>query len=196
MDDSGTSGKVIQRFTHPVVRAPSGAQRPRHAEGREEEVGFGIGRRAVDETRIPSESPHKVRPDLAASLLMHVIGAMLRSQCRKSMARIKYVLNERRLALIATAESLRPVAQKVHGSSPLGRADPMSLTGWEKERGFKFEPVLPGSQLGDGERQKRDIEHQEEAIVEGESVAKEEIEGRDEGFGSGKEAEEFVKAKI
>ena len=122
-------------------------------------------------------------------------------QCRKSMARIKYVLNERRLALIATAESLRPTAQKVHGTSPLGMADPMSLTGWEQERGIRFDRGVidestTASGLGDGERQKRDMEEEKEPVVEGESVAKEEIEGRDEGFGSGKEAEEFVKAKI
>lgn len=131
-------------------------------------------------------------------------------QCRKSMARIKYVLNERRLALIATAESTRPEVQKVHGTSPLGRADPMSLTGWEG-RPVRFERVSassvsafadpvegagPAEHLGDGERQKRDLEQENDTAVEGESVAKEEIEGRDEGFGSGKEAEEFVKAKI
>lgn len=80
-------------------------------------------------------------------------------------------------------------------------ADPMSLTGWEKERGIRFDrgiidESISASGLGDGERQKRDMEEEKEPVVEGESVAKEEIEGRDEGFGSGKEAEEFVKAKI
>ena len=136
---------------------------------------------------------------LVETALLTFIPCSLYYQCRKTMARIKYVLNERRLALIATAESTRPNASatKVHGTSPLGRADPMSLTGWEKTSSIPFSFDLDSSQAardtGDGERQKLDVEEPVDPVVEGESVAKEEIEGRDEGFGSGEEAKEFVK---
>lgn len=58
MDDSRTPGKIVPRPAYPVVRPLEGTQRPRHSEGRAEEVGLGVGRRAVDETRFPSESPH------------------------------------------------------------------------------------------------------------------------------------------
>jgi large subunit ribosomal protein L47 len=116
------------------------------------------------------------------------------------MARIKYVLNERRLALIATAEFTRPSEsrRKVHGKSPLGRSDPMSLTGWEKDVSvpISFDLSRPASKeldTGDGERQKLDTYEPADPVIDGDSVSKQEIEGRDEGFGSGKEAEEFVK---
>jgi large subunit ribosomal protein L47 len=128
------------------------------------------------------------------------------------MARIKYVLNERRLALIAAAESTRPAESivKVHGTSPLGRADPMSLTGWEQGSQIPYstttlsESLQIGEEadvaglsggLGDGERQKMDLPEsgETEDVVKGESVSQEEIEAKDEGFGGGKEAKDFVK---
>jgi hypothetical protein len=56
MDDSRTQGKIFPRPAYPVVRPLEGTQCPRYPEGRAEEVGLGVGRRVVDETRFPSES--------------------------------------------------------------------------------------------------------------------------------------------
>lgn len=150
------------------------------------------------------------------------------------MSRIKYILNERRLALISAAQSTRPASHpqpKIEGISPLGSVDPMALSGWEegikavgvsevpvsgvdypqKQKGGKIFAVGTGAGagavigaladreglsggLGDGERQKMDLgeEGEGESVVEGESVAQEEVEGRDEGFGGGREARDFV----
>lgn len=151
-------------------------------------------------------------------------------QVRQSMAKIKYVLNERRLGMIAAAESTRPADRKitVHGQSPLGQPDPQSLSGWEEGTDVEFreisdeeaaalyppkvqaDAVVPGEMAGqigeeadvqglsggtgDGERQKMDLneESKNEAAVQGQSVAQEEIESKDEGFGGGREAKEFV----
>lgn len=125
------------------------------------------------------------------------------------MARVKYVLNERRLALVAAAESSRPTshpATKVHGRSPLGSADPLSLTGFEEmELTAEEEALLAGEfegdeeglsgGLGDGERQKMDLNVGKEGkpVAESGEVAQAEVESRDEGFGGGSEAKEFVK---
>jgi large subunit ribosomal protein L47 len=131
------------------------------------------------------------------------------------MARIKYVLNERRLALIAAAESSRPSNErsKIMGRSPLGRVDPLAVNGWEDGIADRLAAPLPASlddvavvntvdaselesPLGDGERQKRDVVTEVDegsATVEDAEVAKQEVEGRDEGFGGGQEAKEFVK---
>lgn len=117
-------------------------------------------------------------------------------RCRKSMARIKYVLNERRLALLAAAESTRPTDSpkvKVPGKSPLGAADPLSLSGFEKSEDRVQWYRGHGEALGDGERQKEDQLEEKPVAVPEEDVSKEEVEARDEGFGSGKEAKEFVK---
>lgn len=114
------------------------------------------------------------------------------------MARIKYVLNERRLALIAAAESARPASSprvKVHGSSPLGTADPLSLSGFETgatrvqwSRGTP-QAESPANVATQADEQADVVP----PVVEGESVAKQEVESRDEGFGGGDEAKEFVK---
>lgn len=125
------------------------------------------------------------------------------------MARIKYVLNERRLALVAAAESARPTphpATKVHARSPLGSADPLSLTGFEEFKLTAEEEALLADEFngdeeglsggfGDGERQKMDLNVGKEgkAVAEENKVAQAEVESRDEGFGGGSEAKEFVK---
>lgn len=125
------------------------------------------------------------------------------------MARIKYVLNERRLALVAAAESARPTshpATKVHARSPLGSADPLSLTGFEEFKLTAEEEALLADEFngdaeglsggfGDGERQKMDLNVGKEgkAVAEESEVAQAEVESRDEGFGGGSEAKEFVK---
>ncbi|KAJ9126053.1 hypothetical protein QFC24_002325 [Naganishia onofrii] len=130
-------------------------------------------------------------------------------RCRKSMARIKYVLNERRLALVAAAESSRPTSHpaiRVHARSPLGTADPLSLTGFEEIEYTAEEKALLADELngdeeglsggfGDGERQKMDLNVGKEgkAVAEKAEVSQAEVESRDEGFGGGSEAKEFVK---
>jgi large subunit ribosomal protein L47 len=125
------------------------------------------------------------------------------------MARIKYVLNERRLALVAAAESSRPTSHpaiRVHARSPLGTADPLSLTGFEEIEYTAEEKALLADEVngdeeglsggfGDGERQKMDLNVGKEgkAVAEKAEVSQAEVESRDEGFGGGSEAKEFVK---
>lgn len=99
------------------------------------------------------------------------------------MARIKYVLNERRLGLIAAANPLleRPVPKIPFSSST--RDDPMAAV-----------EALKGLSVGeaDASLEALDADETESVVGEGE-VAKQEVESRDEGFGGGKEAEEFVR---
>lgn len=168
------------------------------------------------------------------------------------MARIKYVLNERRLGLIAAVEGAKAELQPenaqapIVGRSPLGSVDPLALTGLEKgvrdvlarpavpvsrrrkgspagllagPAGAEGEsaseaspaagrPVVPSSDpsiTGDGERQKSlpltpepaapvaEVDAPSPAAVRDEEVAQEEVEGRDEGFGGGREAEGTVR---
>lgn len=76
------------------------------------------------------------------------------------MARIKYVLNERRLGIMAVAEP-------------------------------DIEAQLAEEMAADlAEEGEMDLE--DEPFVADSEVAKEEVESRDEGFGGGKEAKEFV----
>jgi large subunit ribosomal protein L47 len=101
------------------------------------------------------------------------------------MARIKYVLNERRLGLIAAANPL--ITQKApmvpFSSSKLN--DPMSAI--EALRGLSI------SKSSAAPAPKEVLRADEEAaVVTSGEVAKQEVEGRDEGFGGGKEAETFV----
>ncbi len=138
------------------------------------------------------------------------------------MARIKYVLNERRLALLAVTNATRPATHPsilVQGKSPLGTADPLSLSGFEGTAGSSSslssleESLLAESEVneevgddgaesggeGDGERQKsgeadREVIRGGQGTVVGEGeVGKSEVESRDEGFGGGREGREFVK---
>lgn len=74
-------------------------------------------------------------------------------QCRKSMARVKYVLNERRLGMMAIAQP--------EVDSTLADQIMAEISG-------------------------------EDAAVPDEQVGKEEVEARDEGFGGGQEAKDFV----
>lgn len=114
------------------------------------------------------------------------------------MARIKYVLNERRLALIAAAESTRPAnlpRSKIHGSSPIGTADPLSLSGFESaaKRVQWTRGAVNTQQEDEVSTQADEAADNVPPVIEGESVAKQEVESRDEGFGGGEEAKEFVK---
>ncbi|WWC64567.1 mitochondrial 54S ribosomal protein uL29m [Kwoniella dejecticola CBS 10117] len=117
-------------------------------------------------------------------------------RCRKTMARIKYVLNERRLGLIAAAGPKFNVDPIHVPWSASGSTDPAGAT--TAIRGESPVPLhilqskshtrkaagsdSPGAESGS---------FTEEPIVESEEVAKEEVESRDEGFGGGKEAETF-----
>jgi large subunit ribosomal protein L47 len=109
------------------------------------------------------------------------------------MARIKYVLNERRLGLIAaTAPGLQERAALPTWTDPKG----MQKALWNQTpvvdirvpKAYRHLMVEGGvtheqSQSQDGE---------EEPVVSDEEISESEVEGRDEGFGGGKEAEEFV----
>lgn len=74
------------------------------------------------------------------------------------MARIKYVLNERRLGIMAVAEP---------------------------DIEAQLDEEMAAELAEDGEME-------DEAFVQDSEVAREEVEARDEGFGGGKEAKEFV----
>jgi large subunit ribosomal protein L47 len=76
------------------------------------------------------------------------------------MARIKYVLNERRLGIMAVAEP-------------------------DVEAQLAAEMAAELAEEGE-------MEMEDDAIVSDSEVAKEEVEARDEGFGGGREAKEFV----
>ncbi|WWC72028.1 mitochondrial 54S ribosomal protein uL29m [Kwoniella pini CBS 10737] len=117
-------------------------------------------------------------------------------RCRKTMARIKYVLNERRLGLIAAAGpkfNIEPVHVPWSAS---GSTDPAGAT--LAIRGESPIPLhilqskpLTKKLVGSDSPGAESGSFTEEPIVEQEQVAKEEVESRDEGFGGGKEAETF-----
>lgn len=111
------------------------------------------------------------------------------------MARIKYVLNERRLGLLAAASPLNPNIPHIpFSASP--SSDPFA--GTEALSGSAPIPTwitdgpvmdLSAQELGAEE----DLEADEvEGTVKDKEVAKQEVESRDEGFGGGKEAKDFV----
>ena len=78
------------------------------------------------------------------------------------MARIKYVLNERRLGIMAVAEP---------------------------DIEAQLAEEMAAELAEDGEIE---MEMADDAVVSDSEVAREEVEARDEGFGGGKEAKEFV----
>lgn len=141
----------------------------------------------------------------------HDLGVALMQQCRKSMARIKYVLNERRLALLAATSPLASFTSPLAGHVPYsatGVTDPAiplsalrgksALPAWVYDRAeLTLSPEEEGM-LEDGEGDGEDATEAEQVadqtapVVEGETVGKQEVESRDEGFGGGKEAKEFV----
>jgi large subunit ribosomal protein L47 len=103
------------------------------------------------------------------------------------MARIKYVLNERRLGLIAAATPLvdRPAPHIPWSAS--GSSDPHA--GVAAVRG---EAPIPAGILSH-EVAPVQSKVAEEAVVGDEQVAEEEVESRDEGWGGGAEAKQFVR---
>lgn len=85
----------------------------------------------------------------------------LTAQCRKSMARIKYVLNERRLALIAAGAATLPAPSGVSVPTTLpGRNDPMAAV----EALAGVTPVPDAVKLTEGSRTK--LSGQEEGLFE------------------------------
>ncbi|WWC91707.1 uncharacterized protein L201_006653 [Kwoniella dendrophila CBS 6074] len=108
-------------------------------------------------------------------------------RCRKTMARIKYVLNERRLGLIAAAGprfNVEPIHVPWSASSS---TDPAGAT-----LAIRGELPIPLHILQSKSSNQKQLSPSEESFIEDEEeVAKEEIESRDEGFGGGKEAEQF-----
>lgn len=139
------------------------------------------------------------------------------------MARIKYVLNERRLALIAASAPFSasttptPLGAVATGHVPFsatGAVDPAlglqavrgeaALPAWVyenmQEEALKLTPEEEGM-IEEGEEGAAEVETQEQRqeaeetkpVVEGNTVAKQEVESRDEGWGGGEEAREFVR---
>jgi len=108
------------------------------------------------------------------------------------MARIKYVLNERRLGLIATAAPTLPPRSKMPiWSDPTGSQNAM----WDEVDFPDVRIPKRHRHILDQSRsleQKQSQEGEEQPIVGDEEISESEVEGRDEGFGGGKEAEEFV----
>ncbi|OCF38105.1 hypothetical protein I317_01526 [Kwoniella heveanensis CBS 569] len=113
-------------------------------------------------------------------------------RCRKTMARIKYVLNERRLGLIAAAgpQLVRQVEPTFVPWSASATTDPAGATA-----AIRGEIEAPLRVLRGKVRKGRAAAAgaADESFIEDEVVNEEEVESRDEGFGGGKEAEEFVK---
>lgn len=116
------------------------------------------------------------------------------------MARIKYVLNERRLGLIAATNPLieRPKPKLPWSALPTNdpaagvealRGEVPAPTHILRTQSARAAPVDP-EQVEEG-----DLEGEAdrtEPIVPTQEVAKQEVEARDEGFGGGEEAKEFV----
>lgn len=113
------------------------------------------------------------------------------------MARIKYILNERRLGLLAAASPLLPTASKIpFSASP--SSDPFA--GINALRGLSPIPtwIQTGPTMTESDAEVAETGELEaeagahETVVSDAEVGKEEVESRDEGFGGGKEAEQFV----
>jgi len=102
-------------------------------------------------------------------------------QIRKSMARIKFVLQERRLGLMAA------IAPETEGTKPPPSwTDPARSFEAMRARDLQYSDIRVPKML-------RNLDVQAGAAVVGdEQVNVEEVESRDEGFGGGREAEEFV----
>lgn len=111
------------------------------------------------------------------------------------MARIKYVLNERRLAFIAKHNPTlkdfdKPLAP---WADPTGEQDALrNLSTWTDIKGANVKsPTLSSSQPSSSSFDRE--ESHDDGAVEDEAVSKEEVESKDEGFGGGAEAEAFDK---
>ncbi|KAI9634090.1 mitochondrial 39-S ribosomal protein L47 (MRP-L47)-domain-containing protein [Dioszegia hungarica] len=121
-------------------------------------------------------------------------------RCRKSMARIKYVLNERRLGLLAAASPYQSTAPNVPfsastSSDPFAGIDALRNTA-EIPTWIQTGPTIAESEaeIAEGETGELEAEAGEhETVVSDAEVGKEEVESRDEGFGGGEEAKEFVR---
>lgn len=131
------------------------------------------------------------------------------------MARIKYVLNERRLALIASANASsngitnQAQPQPSFPFSSSGASDPAlqlealrgesALPAWVYAKGADKlaegleEEGLFEDEDADADAEQRAVADEEAPVVAEEQVGKEEVESRDEGFGGGQEAKEFVR---
>lgn len=107
------------------------------------------------------------------------------------MARIKYILNERRLALIAAAapntpnaaHTLPPFSSITNRSDPLSAAEALA-TPDEAVRTDILRSVISETAKTEADELPED------------GVAQEEVESKDQGYGGGKEAEEFVQDKV
>lgn len=99
------------------------------------------------------------------------------------MARIKYVLNERRLGLLAATTPLSSQKTSIPFSASAS-SDPFA--GLDALRGTATVPEWIHAEPIGG-----DSGPTQEAVIPDGEVAKEEVESRDEGFGGGEEAKEF-----
>ncbi|WWD19639.1 hypothetical protein CI109_104101 [Kwoniella shandongensis] len=111
-------------------------------------------------------------------------------RCRKTMARIKYVLNERRLGLIAAAGPHLNTEPTHIPWSASPTSDPAGATA--AIRGETDVPLHVLEPSSSSPSSVREQDPKGDSFVEDEAVSEEEVESRDEGFGGGKEAEEFV----
>jgi len=110
------------------------------------------------------------------------------------MARIKYVLNERRLALLAsTLPHLPKSSLPVIPSSLPGQNDPLAAV--EALHGAPAPSLVKSSLTSTGAAadEQGSVADEMESVEKEGLVGKDEVESRDEGFGGGKEAEEFVR---
>ena len=116
------------------------------------------------------------------------------------MARIKYVLNERRLGLIAATAPALPAKELLPSWVDPARVQAAlraesTLPKLSHQLQQKATARIPMTTKGAGRRRGKSgktLMKKESGVVRDEEVAKEEVESRDEGWGGGKEAEEFV----
>jgi large subunit ribosomal protein L47 len=116
-------------------------------------------------------------------------------QAQKTMARIKLVLNERRLGLIAAvAPTLEERDPMPLWSDPSGSQKALwAQTTFTDVRVPKaHRHLLETAPTPDSLEQTQSQEGEEQPIVDESELSETEVEGRDEGFGGGKEAEQFV----
>ena len=121
------------------------------------------------------------------------------------MARIKLVLNERRLGLIAaTGPDLpEPAVRVPEWMDPMGthaairgiaKVPEIATRGKGRKTRVRGEMSQPNGRAAQirGDDGLQEEGQGEKAVVDNKEVGKEEVESRDEGWGGGREAKEFV----
>lgn len=191
MDSTRAAFEVVRRVTYVVVHPIEGEECIGDPERGEEEIKF-LERHARQDMARCQESEGECL--LISSIIKRIADS---DQVRKSMARIKWVLQERRMGLIATLgpkidednAPLRPASW----SDPANQYD--AIRGQAKYEDVRLPKALRRISTRDQAKMpQREQEQREDrdATVGDEEVSETEVESRDGGY-AGKEAEDFVK---